>query len=66
MNEQIERGLKMIPKKTRRMHPRAQVQSLRRIANLALTKGNTQRAQDALAAMRYLNSEHDLGYPVGR
>lgn len=43
-------------------HPRRQVQTLRRIATIALKKGNTDRAQAAIAEMIQLNADHCLGY----
>jgi hypothetical protein len=46
-------------------HPRAQVMTLRRMAQRALsqhTTGGDKRAAAATAEMQYLNVEHDLGY----
>lgn len=48
--------------KQSRMHPRAQVQTLRRIAMSASRKGNTARAQAAIDEMVALDIEHKLGY----
>lgn len=54
----------LLNKNQRMNHPRAQVQSLRKIAQIALRKGNDARAQQAIAEMKALNEEHNLGYPV--
>jgi len=77
MTDAESRGLKLIPANVRQAHPRAQVQSLRRIATRALNTADRAveysndhaeaaklraKAADALAAMQWLNTEHKLGY----
>ncbi len=68
-----EEGMKLLSKKARGLHPRAQVASLKRIAQRALTmrdwdKYKNQRsemlvkAKNAIAAMQKLNRDHHLGY----
>lgn len=80
-SEAAARGLKLLSKHNRSLHPRAQVQSLRRSAVRALGQadravqfsGDHERAAklrtkaaDATEAMLWLNTEHSLGYPVPR
>lgn len=85
-------GLRLLTRKDRQLHPRGQVQKLRRIAVRALNDADFRegiptpsypeppqrfdfsdteseqiaakraRAAAALAAMQYLNREHNLGY----
>lgn len=73
-------GLKLLSAKHRKMHPGAQVQTLRRMAARALGQAERteqyshdyeagrklrRKAQAACEAMLYLNVAHDLGYPTG-
>lgn len=62
--EAASRGLMNMPASALRKHPRAQVQSLRKQAQIANRKGQTQRAIDATEAMVFLNEKHNLGYPT--
>lgn len=71
-------GMRLLPRKVRNLHPRAQVQSLRRIATRALGQADRTRqytpedaagaakldrkALVATEAMKALNAEHALGY----
>jgi hypothetical protein len=72
-----ESGMKLLSASARKLHPRAQVSSLKRIATRALGQAERKRkysgdeagarkldkkAKDALAAMQKLNRDHKLGY----
>lgn len=57
-----ERGLKLLSKSNREAHPRRQVKSLRKIAQLALNKGDNARAREATEAMVLLNDRYNLGF----
>jgi hypothetical protein len=54
----------LLNSKQRAMHPRRQVKTLRRMAQLAMNKKDLDRAQQAIDEMKALNVEHDLGFPV--
>jgi len=69
----VVRGLARLNKRQRSLHPRAQVQTLKKMAQRALTMRDwdayadrrgelMMRAKDAMAAMQHLNREHNLGY----
>jgi hypothetical protein len=72
-----EAGLKLLSASQKQRHPRAQVQTLRKMAKIALGKAERMRkysndeagakkqekkAKDALAAMQKLNRDHKLGF----